>query len=148
MPPTSMETHLFSFEDDSDDSTVVPMGTARFTAMQLMLVEPDTHMEFSLALEPDDRVIVGRFDPETKSMPDINLEECRGEEKGVSRRHMLITRRDNSLLISDMETRNGTYLNGQQLIANQLRILRDGDQIRLGRLLLDATFVRRARANA
>ena len=37
---------------------------------------------------------------------------------------------------------NGTYLNGQRLIAHQPRVLRDGDDIRLGFLVLRVKFVR------
>ena len=37
---------------------------------------------------------------------------------------------------------NGTFLNGQRLVPNQPRILRDGDEIRLGHLVLYVRFVK------
>ena len=42
----------------------------------------------------------------------------------------------------DLGTPNGTYLNGQRLIPNQARVLRDGDDVRLGHLVLQVKFER------
>ena len=63
-------------------------------------------------------------------------------EKGVSRRHASIVRKDGSLYLVDKASANGTFLNGQKLVANQPRVLRDGDEVRLGRLTMLVTFDR------
>ena len=51
-----------------------------------------------------------------------------------------LLRRDGALHIVDNDSANGTYLNGQRLVARQPRILRDGDDIRLGHLVVRVTF--------
>jgi pSer/pThr/pTyr-binding forkhead associated (FHA) protein len=40
----------------------------------------------------------------------------------------------------DMGSANGVYVNGQKLVAKEERVLRDGDQLRLGQLVLDAAY--------
>jgi pSer/pThr/pTyr-binding forkhead associated (FHA) protein len=47
-----------------------------------------------------------------------------------------------ALQIIDHGSPNGTYLNGQKLIKEEARILRDGDDIRLGHLAIRITFNR------
>ena len=37
---------------------------------------------------------------------------------------------------------NSTYLNGQRLLPSEPRILRDNDELRLGRLVIRVTFAR------
>ena len=84
---------------------------------------------------------MGRFDPDTGEAPLIDLKDCNAIDKGVSRRHAKIIRRDSGTLnLVDEESGNGTFLNGQRLVPNQPRILRDGDEIRLGYLVLYVHF--------
>jgi pSer/pThr/pTyr-binding forkhead associated (FHA) protein len=40
----------------------------------------------------------------------------------------------------DRASANGTFVNGQRLHRNEVRVLRNGDDIRLGRLVLSAKF--------
>jgi pSer/pThr/pTyr-binding forkhead associated (FHA) protein len=88
-------------------------------------------------------IIIGRLDPETGETPAIDLERFHAMEQGVSRRHAAIVRKEGgSLQIVDKGSPNGTFLNGQRLIANQPRILRDGDELRLGKLVLSVHFRR------
>jgi pSer/pThr/pTyr-binding forkhead associated (FHA) protein len=61
-------------------------------------------------------------------------------EKGVSRIHATIERSEDTLTITDLGSSNGTYLNGQRLIANQPRVLRDGDEIKFGKLVTHIYF--------
>jgi len=87
------------------------------------------------------KLTMGRVDPDTGESPVVDLKDCKAIEKGVSRRHAAIIRRDTGTLsLVDQESDNGTYLNGQRLVPNQPRILRDGDEIRLGHLVLYVRF--------
>jgi pSer/pThr/pTyr-binding forkhead associated (FHA) protein len=61
-------------------------------------------------------------------------------EQGVSRRHAIIRRGENTLTLIDLGSTNGTHLNGQRLTPNQPRVLRDGDEIRMGRLVFHIYF--------
>lgn len=86
-------------------------------------------------------LVIGRSSTNTAMTPDVDLAEENAEEFGVSRLHLSIQFvADNSTLIAlDLGSANGSYINGQRLHARENRILRNGDQMRLGRMVL---FVR------
>jgi hypothetical protein len=119
-------------------------GTARFNQrMRLIINERDTKDRKEFYFDEDSHeIMLGRIDPETGEAPDYDLTPFGASQKGVSRRHAMVVRRDNNLNIVDLGTPNGTYLNGQRLVANQPRVLRDGDEVRLGYLVLRITFDR------
>ncbi len=118
-------------------------GTARFnTRTSLIIHVRDTKDHFNFFFDEFTELVLGREDPRTGAAPDINLESYGAAVKGVSRRHALIVRRDTALSVIDQDTPNGTFLNGQRLIANQPRILRDGDELRLGHMILRISFAR------
>jgi hypothetical protein len=118
-------------------------GTARFNSrMNLIIHIRDTKHTFVFDANAVDELLIGRRNPQTGEAPDIDLHDFGGIEQGVSRNHAAIVRRDGSLNIVDKGSPNGTYLNGQRLVAHQPRILRDGDDVRLGHLVLRITFAR------
>lgn len=118
-------------------------GTARFNArMNLIINVRGAVKPMVFDANEVEELVIGRMNPDTGEAPDIDLHEFDAVDKGVSRRHASIVRRDNSLNILDLGSPNGTFLNGQRLIANQPRILRDGDELRLGHLVLRITFKR------
>lgn len=130
---------------EPDDDIATPRyGTAGFNSrMNLILRLPDTNATFTFDAAQITKLTIGRIDPDTGEAPVIDLNEHKAVEKGVSRRHAAIIRRDSgSLSLVDQESDNGTYLNGQKLVPNQPRILRDGDEIRLGHLLLYVRFAK------
>jgi hypothetical protein len=118
-------------------------GTARFSSrMNLVVNVRGSKKKFVFDADEVDELVIGRVDPDTGEEPHIPLDEFDALEKGVSRRHAAIVRRDGALNIMDMGTPNGTFLNGQRLVPNQARVLRDGDDIRLGHLVLHISFIR------
>lgn len=120
-------------------------GTARFSQrMNLVITIRDNNATFVYDSGQIKELVIGRYDSDSGSMPDIDLREFNAAEKGVSRRHASIVRRDGALSIIDHNSGNGTFLNGQRLVPNQPRILRDGDDVRLGYLVLHIRFVRAA----
>lgn len=130
--------------DDTDYEEGVPKwGSARFSGqMNLVIgVERDPRALVFDANEIEE-LVIGRKNPDTGESPDIDLDPYDGIDKGVSRRHASIIRKDGSLHIVDKGSANGTFLNGQRLVANQPRVLRDGDDIRLGYLVIRITFER------
>jgi len=128
-----------------DEDTVPRWGTARLTGkMSLVLrVRGNDKKRFVFDHSEITELALGRKNPDTGEVPEIDLEESGAVEQGVSRRHAHIFRKETaSLYVEDLGSPNGTYLNGQKLIANQPRILRDGDELRLGRLVLLVFFER------
>ncbi len=116
-------------------------GAARFDGtMNLVFDVLETGQTFSFNAQTIEELQIGRRDPDTGDSPPIDLETSDGLRKGVSRIHAMVVKRDGALHIVDNNSANGSYLNGQRLIAHQPRILRDGDDLRLGHLVLRISF--------
>jgi hypothetical protein len=132
-----------TLEDTDYEDTVPKWGTARFNGrMNLVVRLRDANANFVYDAGGIEELVIGRLDPNTGEGPDIDLHDYGGTHKGVSRRHAAIVRRDGALNLVDQGSPNGTFLNGQRLIPHQPRILRDGDDIRLGHLVLQIRFER------
>ena len=63
-------------------------------------------------------------------------------DPGISKRHAQITVREQSLLIEDMDSRNGLFVDGKQIYS---RSLKEGDRAGLGNVIFE---VRRKEAQA
>jgi pSer/pThr/pTyr-binding forkhead associated (FHA) protein len=81
-------------------------------------------------------VVIGRADPATGSTPEIDLNAFGGQESGVSRIHAIIIPTDEGLCVIDLDTPNGTSINGQRLVSGRRYRLRSGDRLELGSLKL------------
>jgi hypothetical protein len=92
-----------------------------------------------LSLWLEQPLILGRGplpEPEER----IDLSDMGGVQHGVSRCHCLLQRRDHHLMVTDLGSTNGTYLNGELLLPHQSHILRHGDRLILGTLHLLISF--------
>ena len=85
-------------------------------------------------------ILIGRSSQKTGTIPDVDLSPYNAAESGVSRQHARLKFQDNTISIVDLGSVNHTYINGQRLHAHEVRVLRDGDEIRLGRLTMRVTF--------
>jgi pSer/pThr/pTyr-binding forkhead associated (FHA) protein len=72
--------------------------------------------------------------------PDVDLSGYGGGDLGVSRKHIKIKRKNILVYVTDLGSTNGTLLNGRKLIPNADRLLRNGDELQLGRLKLKVKF--------
>ncbi len=77
---------------------------------------------------------MGRLDPGANIFPEIDLTYDGGAEKGVSRRHARIMKREQRIYIEDLGSSNGTFINGQKLMPYFPEVLADGDALQLGKL--------------
>lgn len=96
----------------------------------------------SLLLPRVEQIVLGRSTPPDSKKLHIDLTPYGALPHGVSRTHALISISDDRVTITDLNSRNGTYLNGQPLSSHEPRILRSGDEIRLGNLVVYAYFAR------
>ena len=87
-----------------------------------------------------DRAVIGRMDAESTEAVDIDLMPYGGREQGVSRRHAALYRHRTTMTLVDLDSSNGTYLNGVRLIPHQPRLLREGDEVRLGNMCFHISF--------
>lgn len=91
-------------------------------------------------LEGRSEYVLGREGQE-QVVPDVNLNAYGGREKGVSRVHAALRRERQQVLLIDLGSTNGTRLNGQTVTAHQAVKVENGDEIRLGKLMLKINFV-------
>lgn len=114
-------------------------GTARFGREAKIIVHIRDAVE-PVVLTPEEEMILGRADAMSPKKPSLDLTPYGAQEKGVSRVHAAIRRGEDTLTLVDLGSVNGTHLNGQRLIPNQPRVLRDGDEVRLGKLVCHVYF--------
>ena len=81
-----------------------------------------------------EEMVIGRRDPNGEVIPDLDLTTYGAYQLGVSRRHAIIRAVEKRLNLFDLGSRNGTYLNGYKLSPHQPAPLRDGDEIRVGKI--------------
>jgi len=118
-----------------------PSGTDVFNASMLLRIEIEGGEP--LVLRSKKETILGRRDPATGAMPDVDLTPFAGYRMGVSRRHAAIRQTENTHLeLWDLGSSNGTYLNGVKLVAHRPNRLYDGDEIRLGQMVMRIRFQR------
>lgn len=71
----------------------------------------------------------------------VDLSRFNAIEYGVSRIHMTLHHRDGRFFVEDLDSVNGTYLNGDPLRPNELVVLNNADEIRLGQLRMYIYFL-------
>ncbi len=135
---TTVPTRELDFDTDEFASRST-WGTARFDQQSFIILHI-RDADDPITLQPQQRTVLGRQDTTSPQQPDFDLTPYGALEKGVSRIHAAISRNDDTLTIVDMSSANGTHLNGQRLIPDQPRVLRDGDEIRLGKLIAHIYF--------
>jgi pSer/pThr/pTyr-binding forkhead associated (FHA) protein len=106
-----------------------PAGTAR-------LVIKEDGAEFPLAGKTE--FLIGREDPVSNIFPDIDLTNHNGEDFGVSRMHAKIYEQGGQYTLEDLNSTNSTYINRQKLAAKTPTPIKDGDELRFGKV--EATF--------
>ncbi len=80
-----------------------------------------------------DVLLVGRSSKVDRVFPEVDLTGA-DPENYVSRRHAFIMRRHGGFVVEDLESANGTFLNGATRVgAHVLAALNDGDQLTFGR---------------
>ena len=106
--------------------------------MSLRFSIPDSRREMELPLRKE--VNIGRLDPASNSFPEVDLTSYGGLGKGVSRWHAKIIRHGNEVLIEDLASINGTFLNRKKLTPYFPQALKSGDELQLGKLRLRVSF--------
>lgn len=116
------------------DFTITSAGEAK----KLTIVIPGNRLR--LTVELTGRILIGRADIGGENAPDLDLTPFGGIDKGVSREHASIQLSDRGIILRDLGSTNGTILNSSQLIPEQPFLLRSGDEVRFGDLLVHVFF--------
>jgi predicted component of type VI protein secretion system len=69
-------------------------------------------------------------------------ESCslRPKSESVSRKHCIIVLRDNKVLVQDLKSRNGTFVNEKRLPPDKAKVLMSGDKLRVGKLEFEVSI--------
>jgi hypothetical protein len=111
------------------------LGKSAMLALRIKGRQEPIHVEIT------GRCVIGRVHPRSEERPDLDLNKYGAFFHGVSREHVAITKDGNLLQIEDLGSTNGTYLNGMKLFPHQPRMLRDGDELCLGHLVMRIHFL-------
>ena len=109
-----------------------------------------TSASLVLTSQPDSRrfvvppysatILLGRSDVKARLFVDVDLTSSDGQTYGISRRHTRVHFLNGHYLLEDLESLNGTYLNGRKLRPYLPEVLHNGDEIRLGSLALKVSL--------
>jgi pSer/pThr/pTyr-binding forkhead associated (FHA) protein len=118
-------------EEDGDASPMVK-GTGPL-AVRLKIGDSERVVEATL----NKAIHLGRLDPASDVFPEVDLTNDNGLERGVSRRHARILKREGTVVVEDLGSINGTFINGKRLAPYLPEVLRHNDQLQLGKLLIE-----------
>lgn len=90
----------------------------------------------TLPLPEAGQATVGRADPVSKFTPDIDLTSFDGLKSGVGRRHARFQMQNQQITIEDLDSTNGTFLNGRKLAPHTPYPLNNGDNLSLGNMAI------------
>ncbi len=86
---------------------------------------------------------LGRVDAASSVFPEVDLSDDSDVSHGVSRRHARILKQGGMVVIEDMGSINGTYVNGKRLDPYLPEVLNDGDTLQLGKLKIEVKIRKR-----
>lgn len=118
--------------------------TSRLAPPWRLLLQIGRENQTTVGIEVRDKIIIGRNDPVANMYPDLDLSPYGGQEGGVSRRHAAIVQdsENEALFLEDLNSTNGTRINGFTLEAGRRYRLRDGDELEFGQVRMVLRFVK------
>jgi pSer/pThr/pTyr-binding forkhead associated (FHA) protein len=118
-------------------------STNAASRMRLVLQVGEGSSPRTVSIPLRERIVVGRLGQQPDSVqPDLDFTPFGALEKGVSRLHALFTYQDEVLYIEDLESSNGTRINGYQISSHRDYRLRNGDELEFGSLRVVVKVVR------
>jgi hypothetical protein len=108
----------------------VPVGAVADNWVTLHLLDTGE----VLPLADHNEFTMGRSSEGQPVVPDIDLTPYDAYGMGVSRLHAVIRRGISDVVLMDLDSSNGTFINGKRLTPNEEWPLSNGDVVALGRL--------------
>jgi len=114
-------------------------------SIEIPVIEVEEHIEIRIEIQDtgtqlvfpvEGEIVVGRRDPASGLAPELDLSPYGGYQMGISRRHSIIRTKNNRLEVVDLGSRNGTFLDGKRLVANHAVPMRDGAELRMGKIVM------------
>jgi pSer/pThr/pTyr-binding forkhead associated (FHA) protein len=96
--------------------------------------------EAVLHLALNHELLIGRSEGPDSTFIGCDLSHLKGEDLGVSRRHALLRDEGDHVSLTDLNSSNGTFINGRRLPSGQAETLKDNDRVQFGNLLARVTI--------
>ena len=125
---------------EENHDAVKTAGTGSFSKDMYLRIEIDGGPDPIIIKPKSEDMILGRRDPTTGATPEVDLTAYAGYRMGVSRRHASLALENDQLNLWDLGSSNGTFINGTRLTPHQPNPLRDGDEVRLGQMVIHLFF--------
>ncbi|GAP20077.1 FHA domain-containing protein [Leptolinea tardivitalis] len=116
---------LFCSECGAEIFNVIPDGVSEVV---LEFIETGK----KLRLKENREYTIGRMGKTQALIPDVDLSQYGAFQKGVSRLHAIIKTYPGKCMIIDLDSANGTKINGERIAAYVDTPLKNGDTINLG----------------
>jgi len=107
--------------------------------MRIVLKLIDQNRTLTIPMDRE-TIIAGRTTENFQ--PHLDLTGVDGSNCGVSRKHAALSYRGGDLFIEDLNSTNGTLINGLQLTPGRAYMLRNGDEVELGQLRVAVNVIR------
>jgi hypothetical protein len=135
---TAGGTRKLDSNNDSATLSTWPTGEVIVTEQAPIILEIGDQW---VTLPVADTLTVGRSsDVPSDVAADVDLSAYEAGDKGVSRQHIRLKRKNILVYVIDLGSTNGTFLNGRRLVPQAERLLRNGDELQLGRLKVKVRF--------
>lgn len=120
--------------DAAESPSVVPAPAVRPGGYIINLVVLNSGRR--LTLDASEDLLIGRKDNARGIYPDVDLGLDGGYESGVSRRHAIISLHNGVCVLEDLESANGTFVNGRRAPPHRQTPVNHGDELKFGTLIL------------
>jgi len=135
----NLASRLRRFQEDALRDAGVEEGEPVAEPTAAMLIHEDSGTEYELSAESE--LVVGRADPVSGIIPDIDLGGV-DSQRTLSRRHAKILSRDDGFFVQEEGVAgNGTFVNGERIESGVPVKLEAGDKVRFG--FVETVFERR-----
>jgi len=134
-------TDVLPFSEFAHKAPPPPIAEPEITKLErakpITFMVPSSRNRYTLVLH--DQIKIGRVTGEA-SENNLDLSEDNGTELGVSRNHAMLQWSNQGIIIMDIGSTNGTFLNNHHLPAHKPYPLQSGDELRFGELLVHIFF--------
>jgi hypothetical protein len=119
--------------EDTDRVRLVPRQPEASAWRLILTVLSDK--QSTIGLDVREMLTIGREDPDG-TQPDLDLTPHLALDHGISRQHAVLIPASEALYLVDLDSKNGTWINGEYITPGERHPLNQGDKIELGLLRL------------
>lgn len=130
--PVGYEIDWLGDDIDRPKSTSSPQPDSMPLSLELTIGSQKQKVDLPLS----GIIHLGRRDLALEFTPTVDLTTMDSLAQTVSRQHVKVFKQGNKVMIEDLASTNGTFLNGKRLAPYVAELLSNGDMLQLGQLLI------------